>query len=626
MYETFYGFVGHGFRLTPDYRHRFSHHSYAAAAETLLTAIRQGKGLVILTGDPGTGKTTLVYDLVARLEDDGRFVGTVANSRVGGDDLLKLVGFAFGLRADTFSRAGLLTKLKEQLSSKSTPGNPAVLMIDDAQDLAATALQELLMLCNFTTGHGPLVQIVLAGQEPLWERLRRPEHAQIQRLVVASCRLNPLSLSETRTYIANALTHLGWRGEPEISAEALRLVQQRTGGVPRLINLTVSRLLLHGSLVEAHALGAQDVESVLALLGKDHPELLLDTSDQLLPSEPVSSEPLLPLDARAATEQRKPLFRGRWSLPALSRHRDAATQTLKAWLQRVLDWDRKWTLAVLSAAAVAAYIIFFVSFDGERPVVSAAREPLGEEESGAPARVRLGLHALERVETPLEQTISPAPLAAGAGIVATPGEQDGAVGPDEPDPVEVESAMVSTDPKAEELPDSHMNIPVEIAEIPPDLDQEAPLEGTQAQGQDQHVRVYYELSEHEVSDLLAKAEQALSKNLLTVPAGDNAYAYYRAALARDPGNTEARAGMGRILHRYRQLARQRLNRGDLRGARRFASRGLKIWPRDRQLLSIKRRAARGRARKHERTAPEILNRFDKWFRSGNSSGSAFLDE
>jgi hypothetical protein len=129
----------------------------------------------------------------------------------------------------------------------------------------------------------------------------------------------------------------------------------------------------------------------------------------------------------------------------------------------------------------------------------------------------------------------------------------------------------------------------------------------------------------EIARLLAQAERAMDRNRLTVPAGDNAYGHYRAALRLDPGNPEARAGVRGIVTRYQGLAQQRLRKGDLSGARRFAARGLAISPRDPRLVAIKKKATRPKGVKPEQESPALLARLGSWLSSGRSDHSLFLD-
>lgn len=629
VYETFYGFEGNAFRLVPDGRGTFLHESYTAAAASLLEAAKRGKGFALLIGASGTGKTTLVNEIAARLEGDGYFVGKVVNGQVDATDLLQMIGFAFGLQADAFSSAGLLTHLTDQLIGKGRQGRPTILIVDEAQDLTAAALEQLRLLCNLTADYGPVVQILLSGQMRLWERLRRPEHKQIRQLVVASCRLDPLSPAETRACICQALQLVGWKGDPELSVDALRLIHRHTGGVPRLINLTVGRLLLHGSLIEAHRLDAHDVESVLAQLGNDQPDLLLDTSILLLPSEPPFAQPLLPLDARAAKgpdHRNKPRWWAPFSPSALARIGEAATQSLKSGLNRLAGLDLKWMLSGLTAVVVSAYIVFRVGFEGDRSPPPTASEPAGGEASGIIAGARIDPSAAERRETTLESAV-PLPLAAEDTDIVAAAEKGGGAPAQGSDRVEDGPETFRRETAPDESPEVFADISADTSKIAPEID-DSPLP-RDAQEQDQSIQV-----RNEIEALLAKAEQAMSKNRLTVPSGDNAYAYYQEILALDPGNAQARAGIGRILHRYRQLAQQRLKRGDWREARRLASRGLKISPRDKKLRSIKRKASRRSVAKRQprddphtpTTVPDVLRRIEEWFRSGRTNGSGFEPE
>ena len=616
VYETFYRLDGKGFRQTQDYRRKFSHASYAAAAKTLLDATTLGQGFVVLTGAPGTGKSTLVWDFAAQVERDGYFVGKVANSQVDADDLLRLIGFAFGLQADSFTKAGLWTTLKDHLSAKSPSGKPAILIIDEAQNLSLAALEDLCLLCRLPVRDGPILQILLAGQARFWERLQRPDHESILQLVVASCRLNPLSASETRGYIAHSLKLVGWRGDPEISADALRLIHVSTGGVLRLINLTVSHLLLYGSSVEAHRLEADDVESVLKQLGKVHPDLV--TNAEPLQSQSVLSQPLQPLDARAAE--------------------DTASRS----------W--KWAFTGLSSAAIAACIVVFLSVEAKRSVPLESLEPnRGQQTEIAPTAPRdppavTASHGHQ--ESAADRPADGVSIPITENIEATPPDGVAADNQDMQVPAqrEVDAPLAKMPPGGVEADDQDTQVPAQrevdapLAKMPPG--------GVEADDQDTQVPAQREVdaslakmppgsvvaddqgtqipAQREVDTLLAKAAGALSRNRLTAPPGDNAHAYYRAVLARDPANAQARTGVQRIVHRYRELAQQRLKRGDLEGARQLTVRGLKISPQDRGLLDIERRAARPAATKSNREVPDVLERLVRWFRSGKTNGP-FLD-
>ncbi len=190
----------------------------------------------MLTAAPGLGKTTLVDELADELGGEGYPVGKVASTQVDADDLLKLVGFAFGLEADAFGKAQLLNGLKRLVGGERRGPGPALLIVDEAHHLPASALEELKLLRNLAADGEPIRQILLCGQERLWETLHLPECELIRQLILGSASLSPLSAGETRDYIGHALLSTGWAGDPEIGADALRLLNAHTRGVPRLIN------------------------------------------------------------------------------------------------------------------------------------------------------------------------------------------------------------------------------------------------------------------------------------------------------------------------------------------------------------------------------------------------------
>lgn len=627
MYKSFYGFESSGFKMTSDRNLRFWHDGYTKVFETLLRSIRRRNGFAVLTGAPGTGKTSLIDDLAAQCEGDGCVVGKVADSLVYADDLPRLVGFAFGLQADTLSKVKLLTLLKEHLIGKGSGGRPVILLVDEAQDLSEDAIEELHLLFDLIARRGRIAQIVLAGQERLLERLHRPECEQIQRLVVESCRLLPLSPRETRAYVAHALKHMGWTGDPEVSADALRLIHQRTGGVPLLINLTMGRLLLHGSLGEVHALDLHDVESVLEQLAEDHPELRRDRSKPRLHS--AIDQPILPLDARAAqgSEPHEPSLRERFFSAINRNKRLEEVQSLLDRFQGIVAWSWKRALAGFSVVAISVYMIVVISFEGDESISSTIHQRGQGGQPGIATTDTEGQTAPDGAETPLDQNAYMKPLETPRQAVAT---RQGAEETKNLVTESVDGELAVTVTGLEPNADAHQG---PFADAPATVTSKEVVDADPVGSERMEGLAQQTEPDPEINELLAQAEQALSNNRLTVPSGDNAYLYYQKVLALDPGNAQARDGMQRILERYRQLAQQRLNKRDRRGARLYASRGLKIWPGDRTLSAIKRQTVKRRVARKERGPPEqapevpdILERVEKWFRSGRTDRSEFLDQ
>lgn len=604
-----------------DPRRSFAHGSYATTTQRLLEATRMGPGVLVLTGAAGSGKTTLIAGLAARLEQAGHCVERVASPRMDTEDLLRVVGFALGLQAQRSSRAGLMWEPEHRDSAQCPSDRPAILIIDEAQDLAPAVLQQLCRLGVLDGGQGVNLQILLSGRDGLWRLLEQPEHAEIQRRILASCRLGPLALEEMRGYATHALGIAGWTGYPVIGADALDLIHMRTGGVPRLITLTLGHLLLDGRLAGARWLGTREVEAVLSHLGQDHPQLLAERSGSPSSAEGVVRHPLVTPSTTGmpgVVGQGKRAIEGRGSGLGSLRV-GMALEAFVSGFQGLTRWDWRWVLTGLSAAVAVAYLIAFdLVGDGakrDEPPTLAAQDrgkgytvvPEGEVE---PPGAESGRMALE----PL---LAPAPLVPEPRNRAPAGE---GAGRGQLSPVEQGASPQGAEVTAAERQEADAGSPGE------DVGLVAQTAEPSSPATPQGVEEGQAARKAEVAQILERAERAVASDRLMVPADDNAYGYYRAVLALDPGNPQARAGVGRIVTRYQGLAQERLRKGDLSGARRFASRGLALSPRDPELLAIKRKATRPKAAKPEHGEPVLLARLESWLRSGRSDRSLFLDQ
>jgi type II secretory pathway predicted ATPase ExeA len=274
IYETVYGLSADPFRLSPDYRFSYSHPSYARSKAYLDYALIQGEGFVMITGGPGTGKTTLVREILANIDIAHTQVATLTSTQLRTRDLLQMVATAFGLRFEDSDKATLLTALEQSLQQQHRDGRRAVLIVDEAQGLSIDALEELRQLANLQSGNQMLMQVFLLGQDKLRDLINSPKMEQLRQRVVASSLLEPLDLDETVNYVEHRLNQAGWQGDPEIGGEALQLVHKYSGGVPRLINLICTRLLLSGGLSDKHAFDGQDARDVILELKK---EMLIDS-------------------------------------------------------------------------------------------------------------------------------------------------------------------------------------------------------------------------------------------------------------------------------------------------------------------------------------------------------------
>jgi putative secretion ATPase (PEP-CTERM system associated) len=288
MYEEFYGLDREPFRLTPDTGFCFQHQSYKKAKAYMQYALHRGEGFVMITGNPGTGKTTLISDLTSSLPDEDVICANIVSTQLQADDLLRMVVLNFGLDAQTDHKSRLLHELEQYLRLLHQQGTRPLLIIDEAQDVPRDALEELRLLTNLQDNNKPLLQIFLVGQEGLRKLVLLPQLEQLHQRIIAACHLQPLSQSTTEEYVKYRLQEAGWHDDPTIAPEIFPLIFKFSLGIPRWINLICSRMLLHGMVEERHELTIDDALSVFD--GLIHEQLLpaeLGTELNELRAEPV---------------------------------------------------------------------------------------------------------------------------------------------------------------------------------------------------------------------------------------------------------------------------------------------------------------------------------------------------
>jgi general secretion pathway protein A len=266
LYAEYYGLSREPFSLSPDPRFCYRHPTFAKAKAYFEFAIHRGEGFVVVTGRPGTGKTTLVQDLIGDLRKASRLVARIDKTQVEAEDLLRLVAYAFGVDPQGLDKASLLNAFEQFMLRKGRPGKAAILVVDEAQNLPSGALEELRLITNLTCETHPLVQVFLVGQEELRVKIQSPSLEQLHQRVLASCHLEPLDAAETRGYVEHRLLCAGWSGDPLIKGAALRVLFSATGGVPRLLNKFCARLLVHGYVEGRHTLSGEDARIVLGEL------------------------------------------------------------------------------------------------------------------------------------------------------------------------------------------------------------------------------------------------------------------------------------------------------------------------------------------------------------------------
>jgi putative secretion ATPase (PEP-CTERM system associated) len=312
MYEQQYGFSGKPFQLNPDPGFFFDSAGHRRAMSYLRYGLQQRQGFIVVTGDIGTGKTMLVSTLFRELDLQKIVAARIVSSNVDDHDLLRLVAAQFQIEWDGVSKAALLTRLEAFFRQCAADGKRVLLVVDEAQNMPRSALEELRMLSNFEQDGQPLVQSFLLGQREFRTLMRSPGLEQLRQRVAASYHLKPLTAAETEIYIRHRLGKVGWHGDPQIEPDVYAGVYQFTEGVPRRINALMDRLLLNASLDGAHELTFSGLRSVTQELsaeqtGSEAPPPVLP-----LPPRAESPAPLLEpaadeihrLEARLAAMQR----------------------------------------------------------------------------------------------------------------------------------------------------------------------------------------------------------------------------------------------------------------------------------------------------------------------------------
>ncbi|WP_218352543.1 XrtA/PEP-CTERM system-associated ATPase [Alteromonas lipotrueiana] len=268
MYESYYGLDSKPFQLTPDPDFFFASRWHKRAMSYLQYGLSQAEGFIVITGDIGTGKTTIANSLVAEIEDD-IMVAHIVTPKLSPDELVKMVASKFGLEVAGQTKADILKALEVYLYDLSATGRRALLLVDEAQNLPLETIEELRMLSNFQEFGKPLLQSFLLGQEELQPILRAPNMEQFRQRIVASCHLAPLTFEETKEYIEFRLHHAGWNGSALFSEEAYARIHHFTRGVPRKINTLMDRILLFGYLEELETLDEKAVDSVISEVSEE---------------------------------------------------------------------------------------------------------------------------------------------------------------------------------------------------------------------------------------------------------------------------------------------------------------------------------------------------------------------
>ena len=270
MYESYYGISEKPFQLTPDPRYFYSGESHRRAMHYLKYGLTLGEGFIVVTGPVGTGKSTLVRNLITEIADENIDTAVITNTSVSPLELLRLVAEGIHAPLSGTNKAQLLSAIERQLTLLNRAGKRMLLLIDEAQNLPAESIEELRMLSNFQRQDKPLVQSFLLGQEELRETIQGEGMEQFRQRIIASCHLQPLSPEETGKYIGHRLQCADWDESFGFGEGAFAQIFNYTDGVPRKINKFCDRLLLFGYLEGLKEFTPEAVELVAADIAEEN--------------------------------------------------------------------------------------------------------------------------------------------------------------------------------------------------------------------------------------------------------------------------------------------------------------------------------------------------------------------
>lgn len=268
MYCTYYGFREKPFTITPNPRFVFLSKHHREAFAHLLYGIDNHGGFIVLTGEVGTGKTTVLRTLMEKLDDSRYRTALIFNPCISALELLRSINREYGLPAEGLDNADLLDHLNRFLLEENRAGRTVVLVIDEAQNLPPQTLEQIRLISNLETDTDKLIQIVLAGQPELERLMSRPELRQLAQRVSVRYHLLPLDFEDARAYIDHRVTVAGGKGAAAFSRGALQRIFRRAGGVPRLINIACDRALLIGYTDEKRNISASMARRAIREVGE----------------------------------------------------------------------------------------------------------------------------------------------------------------------------------------------------------------------------------------------------------------------------------------------------------------------------------------------------------------------
>jgi general secretion pathway protein A len=262
MYKGFFGLKDNPFNVNPDPRFLFFTKEIEEAFSGLKYGVQNRKGFITLTGEVGTGKTTLVNRLLDWLQEERVRTAFLFNSRMNSSQLFDFILAEFGIPCESRSKSQLLMKLNGFLLDRFRAGETTVLIVDEAQNLTYPVLEEIRLLTNLETSTEKLLQIIRSGQPELEEKLKLPQLRQLRQRIMLRCKTSALSKEQTHDYIVERLRIAGADGSPIFSPEAVAMVHKYSVGIPRVINLLCEHSLINAYVDQQRPISPKIVEEV----------------------------------------------------------------------------------------------------------------------------------------------------------------------------------------------------------------------------------------------------------------------------------------------------------------------------------------------------------------------------
>jgi len=297
IYNAYFGFKENPFNISPDPEFLYRSPQHEEALANLIYGVRSRKGFIVLTGEVGTGKTTMLECLRDYLDSQRIEFAFIFNSRLNPDQFFELMAHDFDLRCDRKSKTEVLVALNALLIQQAERSRTCVLIVDEAHNLEWEVLEEIRLLGNLENRQGKLLQIILSGQPELDRKLDATNLRQLKQRIVLRCSLSPLSPEETAAYIETRLARAGMTRQTVFPPEILAEVHVRSRGIPRLINLLCDNLLITAFAMEQRVTNVAMLDEVCRDLRLEWPGSNRDRrgrsrfgmADEQFPDTPVSA-------------------------------------------------------------------------------------------------------------------------------------------------------------------------------------------------------------------------------------------------------------------------------------------------------------------------------------------------